>query len=56
MQQTRPTLTTRSVPAAPAPRWEGLFVEPVYTDGRPYQEATVELDHGADDAPPAMSA
>ncbi|MGW5690301.1 hypothetical protein ACWEWX_04825 [Streptomyces asiaticus] len=45
----RPTTTVRRAPAAPAPQWEGIFVEPVYGDGQPYDTGVLEDD----DAPAA---
>lgn len=43
MQQTRPTTTVRTAPAAPIPLWERrhLFVEPVYADSQPYDQLAV---------------
>lgn len=50
MQQTRPTATVRTVPAAPIPLWERqhLFVEPVYADSRPYDKPALEAEGEAD--------
>ncbi|MFH8813088.1 hypothetical protein ACH4GZ_38815 [Streptomyces hygroscopicus] len=42
MQTSRPArsvTTLRLGPAAPAPSWEGLFLEPIYADGLPYEAA-----------------
>ena len=32
----RPVTTLRTKPLSPDPQWEGLFVEPQYPDGQPY--------------------
>ncbi|MFJ2202450.1 hypothetical protein [Streptomyces violaceusniger] len=37
---TRPVTTLRPRPAAPEPQWRGLFLEPIYADGLPYETAT----------------
>jgi hypothetical protein len=55
MQQTRPLSTVRTAPVAPSPKWEGLFVEPVYADGQPYDQDTPRSEGDADDAPAAVA-
>ncbi|NUP35749.1 MAG: hypothetical protein HOY76_01680 [Streptomyces sp.] len=46
MQHNHPTTTVRIVPAAPIPLWERqhLFVEPVYVDGKPYDEPAQDAE------------
>ncbi|GHJ34259.1 hypothetical protein TPA0910_86920 [Streptomyces hygroscopicus subsp. sporocinereus] len=51
MQTSRPARSVTSIrprPTAPAPRWEGLFLEPAYADGLPY-ETTVGAPDAEDD-------
>ena len=47
MQTVHPIKTVPTAPSAPSPQWQGIFVEPMYADGQPYQE----LDTEVDDAP-----
>ena len=56
MQQTGPIATVRTFPAAPSPNWEGLFVEPVYADGQPYDQDVPGTEDDADEAPTAVAA
>lgn len=51
--QTRP-VTTVVVPAPqpPAPGWQGLFREPMYADGLPYQTTADDQEDEDDDPTP----
>ncbi|CAM5493091.1 MULTISPECIES: hypothetical protein [Streptomyces] len=51
MQTSRPVTTLRPRPAAPEPQWRGLFLEPIYADGLPYETAAGadEFDDAEDD-------
>lgn len=39
MHTNRPTTVIPPRPIAPQPRWQGLFLEPIYADGLPDQPA-----------------
>ncbi|MFJ1993034.1 hypothetical protein [Streptomyces asiaticus] len=49
MQTSRPVTTLRTHPAAPQPQWRGLFLEPIYADGLPYETAAGGPLEDADD-------
>jgi len=42
----RPRRPSRPRPTAPHPLWEGLFLEPVYTDGRLYGSEDEDTQFG----------
>ncbi|MFD8384277.1 hypothetical protein ACFV2X_38145 [Streptomyces sp. NPDC059679] len=52
----RPVETVRQVPAAPAPEWENLFVQPVYAHGEIYDDGNAEGERDAVESPDVTAA